>query len=140
MANSALHFLLYQQIWIIDCLIVFLSSIRSVRSFFQEDIMLFSTKVEVEIIIHSWYINLRLPLCLKLLEELTLIFTGLLNLSRSTFLIIRLILNGVLPWEDQLLLLALVDSLYPRFLPSVLVKIIFLAPQVVPHELSLQIP
>jgi hypothetical protein len=102
--------------------------------------MLFSTKVQVEIIIHSWYINLRLPLGLILFKELALIFSSLLNLSRATFLIIRLILDGILSWEDQILLLALVDSLYPRFLPSVLVKIMFLAPQVVPHDLRLVIP
>ena len=136
MANYALH----QQLWIIDCLIVLLRSISSVRSFFQEDIMLFSTKVQVEIIIHSWYINLRLPLGLILFKELALIFSSLLNLSRATFLIIRLILDGILSWEDQILLLALVDSLYPRFLASLLVKIMFLAPQVVPHDLRLVIP
>ena len=140
MVNSALHFLLHQQFWIIDCLIVLLSSISSVRSFFQEDIILFSTKVEVEIIIHSWYINLRLPLGLILFKELALIFSSLLNLSRATFLIIRLILDGVLPWENQILLLALVDNLYPRFLASILVKIVFLPPHVVPHYLRLQIP
>jgi hypothetical protein len=106
-------------------------------AFILEDIILFSTKVEVEIIIHSRYINLRLPLGLILFDELTLVFMSLLNLSLATFLIIWLILDGNLPWEDQLLLFALVDGLNPRFLASVIVNIIFLAPQVVPHDLRL---
>ena len=91
----------------------------------------------MEIIVHSGHINLRLPVGLILFDELALVFMSLINLSLAAFLIIRLILDGTLPWEDQLLLFALVDSLNPRFLPSVIVNIIFLAPQVVPHYLRL---
>jgi len=91
----------------------------------------------VEIIVHSGHINLRLPVGLILFDELALVFMSLINLSLAAFLVIRLILDGTLPWEDQLLLFALVDSLNPRFLPSVIVNIIFLAPQVVPHYLRL---
>jgi hypothetical protein len=91
----------------------------------------------VEIIVHSGHINLRLPVGLILFDELALVFMSLINLSLAAILIIRLILDGTLPWEDQLLLFALVDSLNPRFLPSVIVNIIFLAPQVVPHYLRL---
>ena len=91
----------------------------------------------MEIIVHSGHINLRLPVGLILFDELALVFMSLINLSLAAILIIRLILDGTLPWEDQLLLFALVDSLNPRFLPSVIVNIIFLAPQVVPHYLRL---
>jgi hypothetical protein len=74
---------------------------------------------------------------LILFDELTLVFMSLLNLSLAAFLIIWLILDGNLPWEDQLLLFAFVDSLNPRFLASVVVNIIFLAPQIVLHNFRL---
>ena len=93
----------------------------------------------MEIIVHSGYIYLRLPLSLIVFFELSLIFMSLLNLFLATFLIIRLILDGYLPWEDQFLLIALVDSLNARFMASIIINIIFLAPQVVLHDFRLQV-